>query len=111
MLSMALTWLEFRKILRVVLSILAGLFVIASLQRSARADESHLIIIPANDGYGIQDCLMQSKGCGEMVAAAWCQAKGYSSPIAFGRAEDITGAIAGVEEAKLDPDSFIVKCN
>jgi hypothetical protein len=108
---MALTWLEFRKILRVVLSILASLFVIASLQRAARADESHLIIIQANDGYGIQDCLMQSKGCGEMVAAAWCQAKGYSSPIAFGRAEDVTGAIAGVEEAKLAPDSFIVKCN
>jgi hypothetical protein len=108
---MAVTWPEFRKILRVVLSILASLFVIASLQRSARAEDSHVIIIPANDGYGIQDCLMQSKGCGEMVATAWCQSKGYSSPIAFGRAEDITGAIAGTKEAQPDTDAFIVKCN
>jgi hypothetical protein len=101
---------DFRKILHVVLSIIAGLFVIASLPRAARAETSHLIVVPANDGYGIQDCLKQSKGCGEIVASAWCEAKGYSAPLAFGRAEDITGAIAGAEEAKIDPDSFIVKC-
>jgi hypothetical protein len=107
---MAIIRLDFRKILYVVLSIVAGLFVIASLQRAARAAESHLIVIPANDGYGIQDCLTQSKGCGEIVASAWCEAKGYSAPLAFGRAEDLTATIPGTAEAKLDPDSFIVKC-
>jgi hypothetical protein len=108
--SMAVSWLELRKLLRIVLSVLASLVVIAALQQSPRADETHLIVIPADDGYGIQDCLIQSKGCGEMVAAAWCETKGYSSPLAFGRAEDVTGAIAGIKETKLDPNSYIIEC-
>ena len=107
---MSLIQLDFRKVARLILSILAGLLVIASLQRAARASEPHVIVIPANDGYGIQDCLLQRKGCGEIVAAAWCEAEGYSTPIAFGRAEDITGTSPGSQGAKLDPNSFIVKC-
>jgi hypothetical protein len=107
---MLLTRLDFRKLLRVVLSILAGLLVITALQRAARAADAHLIVVPVNDGYGIQDCLFQTKSCGEIVAAAWCEAKGYSAPLAFGRAEDITGAIPGAQEAKLDPNAFVVKC-
>jgi hypothetical protein len=100
--------LDFRGILRVVLSILAGLVAIAALQQAARAD-THTIVIPANDGYGVQECLSRQKGCGEIVAAAWCEAEGYSTPLAYGRAADVTGAIAG-QEKTLDPDAFVVKC-
>jgi hypothetical protein len=100
--------LDFRWILRLVLSILAGLAAIAALQQAARAD-THTIVIPANDGYGIEECLSGSKGCGEIVAAAWCEAEGFSTPLAFGRAADVTGAVAG-QESKLDPDAFVVKC-
>ncbi|MGP0060300.1 MAG: hypothetical protein ACLPID_13535 [Beijerinckiaceae bacterium] len=101
---------DFRKFLGVVLSILAGLLVIAAVQRAAQAADTHMIIVPANDGYGMQECILRTKGCGEVVAAAWCEAMGFASPVAFGRAEDFTGTIAGVQEAKLDPDAFVVKC-
>lgn len=101
---------DLRGILRLVLSIFAGLLVIAAMQQIARASEGHLIVVPANDGYGVQECLSHNNGCGEIVAAAWCEAEGYSAPLAFGRAEDITGAIAGSKESKLDPDAFVVKC-
>ncbi|MGO9005268.1 MAG: hypothetical protein ACLQIQ_03605 [Beijerinckiaceae bacterium] len=107
---MSIIRLDFRKFLRVVLSILAGLVVIAALQRAARAADTHVIIVPADDGYGTQECFLQTKGCGEVVAAAWCEAMGFASPVAFGRAEDITSTIAGQKEVKLDPDSFVVKC-
>jgi hypothetical protein len=101
---------DFRGILRVVLSACAGLLVIAAMQQAARATEGHLIVVPSNDGYGVQECLSQNKGCGEIVAAAWCEAEGYSTPLAFGRAEDITGVVPGSKESKLDPDAFVVKC-
>lgn len=111
---------DLRKFLRLALSILAGLLVIASLQRAARAGEAHLgearmgnihvIVVPANDGYGIQDCLLQQKGCGDIVATAWCEAKGYSRALAYGRADDVTGSIAHPQATKLDGDSLIVEC-
>jgi hypothetical protein len=108
-LSMSIIRLDYRRIVRLVLSILAGLLVIASLQRAAKAD-THVIIVPANDGYGIEDCLSKQKGCGEIVASAWCEAEGYAAPLAYGRAEDITGVSASPRGAKLDPNAFIVKC-
>ena len=107
---MSIIRLDYRRIVRLVLSILAGLLVVASLQRAAKASDSHIIVISGNDGYGIQDCLAKQKGCGEIVAAAWCEAEGYAAPLAYGRAEDVTDAITGVKGAKLDPDAFIVKC-
>jgi hypothetical protein len=107
---MSIIRLDYRRIVRLVLSILAGLLVIASLQRAAKAGDTHLIVVPGNDGYGIEECLLKQKGCGEIVAAAWCEAEGYAAPIAFGRAEDITGSTAGLVDAKLDPNAFIVKC-
>jgi hypothetical protein len=99
-----------RGLLRLVLSCAAGLLVIMALQHAARAGGTHTIIVPADDGYGIQDCLASSKGCGEIVAAAWCEVKGYSTPLAFGRAETVTGATATAQNTKLNPDDFIVTC-
>ena len=107
---MSIIRLDFGMILRVVLSILAGLLVVAAAQRAARAADSHMIVVPADDGYGVQECLLRTKGCGEIVAAAWCEAMGFADPIAFGRAEDITSTISGGQEAKIDPDAFIVSC-
>jgi hypothetical protein len=106
---MSIVQLDYRRIVRLVLSILAGLLVVASLQRAAKASDAHVIVIPSNDGYGIEDCLSKPKGCGEIVAAAWCEAEGYAAPLAFGRAEDITGS-SGLSGAELDPKAFIVKC-
>jgi hypothetical protein len=107
---------DYRRLLALALSILAGLLALAAMQTKARAQDSkqalasETFVIPADDGYGTQDCLGKDKACGQVVASAWCEAHGLAAPIAFGPASDVTGAISGVKPVKLDPNSFIVTC-
>jgi hypothetical protein len=105
-----------RKFFHVVLSILAGLLALTALKERVLADQT--FVIPADDGYGLDDCLGKDRGSAEVVAAAWCEAHGLSGPLAYGRAEDVaTGSIAGAnakgdtqQAAKRDPDAFVVTC-
>jgi hypothetical protein len=107
---------DYRRLLALALSILAGLLTLAAMQTKARAQDSkqafasETFVIPADDGYGTQDCLGKDRACGEVVASAWCEAHGLAAPIAFGPASDVTGATSGVKPVKLDPNSFIVTC-
>lgn len=34
-------------------------------------------LLPANDGYGVADCLIRGDECAMQVANAWCAALGY----------------------------------
>jgi hypothetical protein len=105
---------DFRRLLPLGLSILAGLLALAAMKTEARAQDSkpasETFVVPADDGYGTQDCLGKDKACGEVVASAWCEAHGLAAPIAFGPASDVTGAIRGAQPVKLDPNSFIISC-
>jgi hypothetical protein len=112
---------DYRRLLPLGLSILAGLLALAAMKTEARAQDnqpaagkqafaSQTFVIPADDGYGTQDCLGRDKACGEVVASAWCESHGLASPIAFGPASDVTGATPGAKPLKLDPNSFIITC-
>ncbi|HLH10799.1 MAG TPA: hypothetical protein VKV77_02845 [Methylovirgula sp.] len=107
---MPLSLRHYCRFLPVLLSILAGLLVLAAFEGRVMADETRTFVIPADDGYGVQDCLGKDQACAQVVASAWCEAHGLSAPLAYGRAEDMAGAIAGVQPAKLDPDAFVVTC-
>ena len=67
-------------------------------------------VIPANDGYGVADCLMTGGECSASVANAWCQANGFGRAAAYGPVarEEITGSIetANVRSAA----AFSVTC-
>lgn len=106
---MSATNFDYRWLLHIALSILAGLLVIAAAYRPAWA-AGHTFVLPASSGYGVSDCLGKADGCSEVVASAWCEAHGYAAPLAYGKAEDITGASPGVQSVKLDPADFIVTC-
>ncbi len=106
---------EYRRLVPLGLSILAALIALAATRTEARAQDKQALatqtfVIPADDGYGTEDCLGKDKTCGEVVASAWCEAHGLSSPIAFGPASDVTGAAAGIKPIKLDPNSFVITC-
>jgi poly(3-hydroxybutyrate) depolymerase len=107
---------DYRRLLPLALSILAGLFALAAMQGNARAQEvlrtaaSETFVVPADDGYGTQDCLGKDKACGQVIASAWCEAHGLAAPIAYGPASDITGATNGAKPLKLDPNSFVITC-
>ena len=76
-----------------------------------KAESATTFVIPANDGYGLGECLTGGKPCGRIVADAWCEAHGQGPARAFGRAEDITASIANVSaNEQATPGSFVVSC-
>lgn len=98
-----------RKLFRVVLFLIGAGFALLALGLAAKAGDSHVLIIPPDDGYDFQECLKTKSPCGEIVADAWCQANGLKASKAFGRAEDLAAA----DEAPtggIGPGSFFVAC-
>jgi hypothetical protein len=109
------------KIVRILVPLTAALLAVSASRLPARADASHMLVIPASDGYGFDECLASDKSCGKVIADAWCEAHGMAPSLSFGRADDITASIAmasktgasgstGPTVAKAPPGSFIVNC-
>jgi hypothetical protein len=101
-----------RLVLRTGLPLAALCALAAGLSRvPVRAESATTFVIPANDGYGLGECITAGKPCGRIVADAWCEAHGQGPARAFGRAEDITAAIsaASTKDAAA-PGSIIVAC-
>lgn len=71
--------------------------------RASDAD-SATFLIPAADGYGIADCLIDGGDCGVVVAQAWCEAHGWGRAAAFGAAaaEDMTGSTGPIVAVSSD---------
>lgn len=105
--------IEFQRFIlpRIVAPLLAGLLLAAS-HGQARADDSHgVYVLPGHDGYALVECLTQKRGCGKAVADSWCEAHGHGPAQAYGRADDITGAVgASAGGAPIDADAAIVTC-
>jgi hypothetical protein len=101
-----------RLILRAGLPLAAFCALAAGLSRlPVRAQATTTFVIPANDGYGLGECLTGGKPCGRIVADAWCEAHGQGPARAFGRAEDITASIANIStKDAAAPGSIIVSC-
>ena len=81
---------------RILIPLLGGLFVVCALHSGARAavtDKANSFIVSAADGYGVNECIKNRSDCAKIVADAWCEAHGHSGAQAFGRADDVTGAI------------------
>ena len=57
-------------------------FSVVSVQPAA-ADPVEFVLA-ANDGYGVEDCLLGARECGQTVADAWCEAHGQGNAIRFG---------------------------
>lgn len=78
------------------LSLLAVAAVCVPGVQAAGAEKTFLI--PANDGYGVAECLTGTGACGKVVADAWCEAQGFAAAASYGPAanDEYTGAIASV---------------
>ncbi|KQT50513.1 hypothetical protein ASG52_06760 [Methylobacterium sp. Leaf456] len=62
----------------------------------ARAHVEKTFLIPAEEGYGVGECLSGGPSeCGQVVANAWCESQGYASAVNYGVAaqDEYTGAI------------------
>ena len=111
---------DVRKIVQIAATALAGALALFASQVPSRAQTSHMLIIPASDGYGFDDCLVGTKACGRVIADAWCEAHGMAAAVSFGRSDDITASIADSaspdqsreqpQQRKLAPGTFVVNC-
>jgi len=99
---------DIRKVVQILLSAAAGGLFLMAMQVSARAG-NQTFIIPANDGYGISECLAPGATCGKVVADAVCEAHGLAEALTFGSSDDITASIAA-PAPRIQPGSMIVTC-
>ena len=76
---------------------------------SARAAEPIAFTIPAEDGYGIAECLSPGNACGAAIASSWCEAHGHSKAIAFGAA-DVTASTAAGGTGPIEPGAMMIRC-
>jgi len=102
--------IDYRKALQVIMTLVMASMFLMAMRLSVRADEAQTFVIPANDGYGVGECLFPGAACGQTLADAWCEAHGLSKSAAFGPAEDITASTGTSDAPHADPGSFIIKC-
>ncbi len=112
-----MTFVEFehRVLPRIILPLMAGLVLAAIAGRSqVQAADRNSFVINDNEGYGITECLTNGTACGRIVADAWCEAHGHGQAVAFGRADDVTGAVkpdTQDDKAKLQTVANQVRAN
>ena len=94
--SLVMTFVEFehRVLPRIILPLMAGLapVAVATPSRGLAAGRDSFVVND-NEGDGITECLTNGSACGRVVADAWCEAHGHGVSVAFGRADDVTGAL------------------
>ena len=60
-----------------------------------------MLVIPASDGYGFDDCLSANRACGHVIADAWCEITGD-------RKEDVAIFLHEVPGANVLEDGVIL---
>ena len=63
--------------------LLAALLFSLSLTAPVNAQELRRLVIPAQDGYDFEACQKNSSQCGQIIADAWCDAKGFGKAVGF----------------------------
>jgi hypothetical protein len=99
-----------RKFFRCTLLLVSGLAIWGLVSSASHAQESHILVIPEQDGYGFHECMNTDSACGHIIADAWCEAHGFAAARAFGRAEDITATLSEATRSNVTPNTFIVAC-
>ena len=107
---------------RILLPLLACALFAATARNGLQAAESfatHAYVVPADEGYGLTECLTSGGECARVVADAWCESHGHAQSVSLGKADDVTGALvvanyaaAGVRSDEDLPAaaSYVVTC-
>jgi hypothetical protein len=69
-------------------------------------------IVPADDGYGMDDCLAEGGPCAKLIADSWCEVNGMKSSIRYSAADpsDVTASLTKKASAKTNAPIYIVTC-
>ncbi len=72
------------------------------------SENAHDFVIAGGDGYGATECLGSQGQCGQIVADAWCESKGYARSLAYRlAAKDETTASTG---SLIREQAFVITC-
>ena len=91
-----------------IISCISGVILSTAALAAARGGETHALVIAANDGYGVQDCLAEAGECGQIVADAWCEAHGHGVAVSFGPASRFAGVVA--TKIAATEENYVVNC-
>lgn len=70
-------------------------FTVLPSATTQAASSGATFVVPANDGYGIADCVATGSSCGQVVADAWCEAQGFARSASYGVADvETTGSVS-----------------
>ena len=83
----------------------------ASAALSANSSQRDFVV-PADDGYGMDDCLAEGGPCAKLIADSWCQVNGMKASVSYSAADmtDITATLSKKVSAKQAVPSYIVTC-
>ncbi len=92
--------------------VLFAVLLTVSLSPSLSHATETTFVVPADDGYGMDDCLAEGKACAKLVADTWCQVKGMSVAVRFERAsaEDITASLTSKAAVKPSETAYLITC-
>lgn len=92
--------------------VLFAVLLTVSLSPSLSHATETTFVVPADDGYGMDDCLAEGKACAKLVADSWCQVKGMSVAIRFERAsaEDITASLTSKVAVNPSQNAYLITC-
>jgi len=70
------------------------------------------LIVPADDGYGMDECLAEGGPCAKLIADSWCQVNGMRSSVGYIAADitDVTASLSKKTADKAPRPSYIVTC-
>jgi hypothetical protein len=82
----------------------------ASVALSANSSQRDFVV-PADDGYGMDDCLAEGGPCAKLIADSWCQVNGMKASVSYSAADmtDMTASLSKKASKQAVP-SYIVTC-
>lgn len=82
-------------------AVLAAAVVPSAPTQAASAPAT--FVVPANDGYGIGECVSTGSACAKVVADSWCEAQGYARPASYGVVADVevTGSVSPASDRPI----------
>jgi hypothetical protein len=95
-----------------LLAALSLALLLLAAQNAAAGPATQELILPADDGYGMDDCLAETGTCGQLIADAWCKANGLAKSIAYGPIDpaEMTASISTAKISRTTPAAYSVTC-
>lgn len=92
--------------------LLAALLFSLSIPALPQAQELRRLVIPAQDGYDFDACQKNSGQCGQIIADAWCDAKGFGKAVGFEHMDqyETTASLIQMNQSTRRP-ALVITCS